>query len=262
MSASAPGQGLLAVVTGGGRGIGRAIAERLADEGYRLELTGLEAEDLERTRADLATKTSVHAEACDFRDRHALDAWLEGLLAREPQIDVLVQNAGVGGPDADDDAETLAHLDHVLEVNAGAVHRIARGLAKHLRDDGRGRVVIVASVLGKMGVPGFSAYCASKAAAIGLTRAMALDLARHGVTVNAVCPGWTDTAMAQQGFEALASDHGGDVGAARAAVEKGLPLGRIVRPEEVAGMVAFLAGPDAGAMSGQALTMSAGDLQR
>mgnify|MGYP001801311930 CR=1 FL=1 len=177
-------------------------------------------------------------------------------------MDVVVQNAGVGGPDQEDDLATMAHLDEVLEVKAGAPHRIARALAPAFREDGRGRMVVVASVLGKMGVPGFSAYCASKAAAIGLTRAMALDLARRRVTVNAVCPGWTDTAMAQQGFDALAADHEGNPARARTAVEKGLPLGRIVDPDEVAGLVAFLAGPDAGAMSGQAITMSAGDLQR
>lgn len=253
---------LLAVVTGAGRGIGAAIARRLAVEGYRLELTNLDADELAAVREELAPLTPTHAEACDFRDREATEAWLEGLCSREPRMDVLVLNAGVGGPDSEDDAATLAHLDEVLEVNAGANHRITRALAKSFRADGRGRIVMIASVLGKMGVPGFSAYCASKAAAIGLTRALAQDMARQRVTVNAVCPGWTDTAMAQQGFEALAGEHGGDVVASRAAVEKGLLLGRIVKPEEVAGMVAFLAGPDAGAMSGQAITMSAGDLQR
>ncbi|MEZ6196393.1 MAG: SDR family oxidoreductase [Planctomycetota bacterium] len=262
MSGNDTNEPRVAVVTGAGRGIGRAIAERLSLEGFALELTGLDGAELAETAHALSHHGPVYAASCDFRRRDELDRWLAELAARRPRIDVLVHNAGVGGPDPEDDRALLTHLDHLLEVNASAVHRITRELAPCLAEDGRGRVVIVASVLGKMGVPGFSAYCASKAAAIGLARAMALDLAKRSITVNAVCPGWTDTAMALQGFEAIAAAGDGDAARARAEVERGLPLGRIVRPDEVAGLVAFLAGPDAGAMTGQALTMSAGDLQK
>ncbi|MCA9321244.1 MAG: SDR family oxidoreductase [Planctomycetes bacterium] len=253
---------LIAVVTGAGRGIGRAIAKRLATDGYRLELCNLDAAELESTRRVLPPGAVVGAEAFDLTDPGAHETWMKGLLDRHASLDVLVANAGIGGPDAATEAEALAHLRRVLAVNVTAVMRTVRRFAPALRRDGRGRVVVVASVLGKMGVPGFSAYCASKASVIGFVRAVALELARKRITINAVCPGWTDTAMAQQGFEAIAAATGTTVEVARAQVEAGLPLGRIVRPEEIAGLVAFLAGPDCGAMSGQAITMSAGDLQK
>ena len=253
----------VALVTGAGRGIGRSIALRLAKEGYALELCNLDAAELDHCVAELAAADAkvIGAESFDLRDRNATDEWLRRLRGRHERIDALVHNAGVGGPDPEDQDEALKHLEEVLAVNATAPLRITRGLAK-LLPEGSARVVIIASVLGKMGVPGFSAYCSSKAAAIGLVRALASDLARRRITVNGVCPGWTDTAMAQQGFEAIAGDLDTDPAGARAIVEEGLPLGRIVNPDEVAGLVAFLLGPDAGSMSGQCMTMSAGDLQR
>ncbi len=252
---------LVAVVTGAGRGIGRAIASRLAAEGYALELANLDRDELDEVVAELGAAV-IAAEAFDLRDHAATDRWLDALRGRHEALDVLVLNAGVGGPDPEDDEAALDHLRAVTAVNAEAPFRIVRALARSLRSDGRGRVVLVASVLGKMGVAGFSAYCASKAATIGLTRALALDLAPRRITVNAVCPGWTDTAMARQGFEAVAAKMAATPTEARAEVESKLPLGRIVRPDEVASLVAWFASADAGALSGQALTMSAGDLQR
>lgn len=251
-----------ALITGAGRGIGRAIARRFAADGWALELTDVLADDLAATVEELSASVAVCGEPLDLRDRPAQDAWIESVRGRHETLDALVHNAGVGGPDAEDEDDFLAHLEHVIAVNVTAVMRLTRGLLDLVPKDGSGRIVVLGSVLGKMGVPRFSAYCASKAATLGFVRALALDLARHRITVNAICPGWTDTAMARQGFEAIAAADGITPEEARANVEKGLPLGRIVQPEEIAGLAAFLAGPDAGAMSGQAITMSAGDLQR
>ncbi|MCB9834078.1 MAG: SDR family oxidoreductase [Planctomycetes bacterium] len=254
-------RGPIAIVTGAGRGIGRAIAEHLAADGCRLELANLDQGELDEVVTALGPAV-IGARAFDLRDRAATDAWLAELGARHARIDQLVLNAGVGGPDPVDDDLALAHLRELCAVDALAPFRIVRGLAPVIRSDGLGRIVVVASVLGKMGVAGFAAYCAAKAAAIGLVRALALDLAPRRITVNAVCPGWTDTAMAEQGFAALAASQGRTPAEARRQVEKGLPLGRIVRPEEVASLVAWLLSEGAGAMTGQALTMSAGDLQK
>ena len=250
------------VITGAGRGIGAALARRFAALGHRLELTNLDAAELEVVRGELPAQTVAGSAAFDLRDRRACESWIRGIRERHARLDVLLLNAGVGGPDPEDDVEALFHLRQVLEVNATAVMRAMRGLGDLLPGDGSGRIVVTASILGRMGVAGFSAYCASKAAVIGLVRAAALEFARKRITVNAICPGWTDTAMAQQGFEAIARAGAGDPVAARREVEAGLPLGRIVRPEEVAGLAAFLAGPDAGAMTGQALLMDGGDLQK
>ncbi|MEE9390966.1 MAG: SDR family NAD(P)-dependent oxidoreductase [Planctomycetota bacterium] len=260
----------LALVTGAGRGIGLAIAKRFAADGYRLELTNLDPQELDVAVAQIGDAV-VGAAALDLRDRDATHAWLKEMGQRHSKLEVFVGNAGEGGPDPKDDLAALAHLDRTLELNAGANHRMVRELAPRRRPEpdgpptlvegGRGRVILIASLLGRMGVPGFSIYGASKAATIGLARALACDLAPMRITVNAVCPGWTDTAMAQQGFEAIASESATTPAEARSKVEKNLPLGRIVEPDEVAAMVAWLASSAAGAISGQVLTMAAGDFQ-
>lgn len=250
----------IAVVTGAGRGIGLSIARRLAKDGWSLDLCGLDEGEMAEAVSELGSAVLAH-EVFDLRDRSATDSWCQRVAERHTRVDALVHNAGVGGPDHEDPGAAADWLEEAVSVNATAVFRISRALTG-LLPDRRGRVVVIASVLGKMGVPAFSAYCASKAAVLGLVRGMALDLARRGVTVNAICPGWTDTAMAQQGFEALASSGGITPEEARVEVEKNLPLGRIVDPSEVASLVAWLTSEEAGALSGQAITMSAGDLQR
>jgi ketoreductase len=260
-----PGTRPLALVTGGGRGIGREIALELALRGYDLELTALDAAEARRTHellAALREPPAARTAVFDLHDRAATATWALGLRTRESVLEVLVHNAGVGGPDPASDELALAHLETVLDLNAGAVLRVTREALSLIPTDGSGRIVIVASILGRMGVAGFAAYCSSKAAVIGLGRAMARDLAKKKITVNMICPGWTDTAMAQQGFEAIAAATGTTPDEARKNVEAGLPLGRIVRPAEVAQLVAFLASPGAAAMTGQTINMCAGDLQR
>lgn len=250
----------IALVTGAARGIGRALAECLAESGYNLVLTDRLEPELLKTAERVAHGCTVQTKTLDLCDRGASTAWAAELREAKPQIDALVLNAGVGGPDPLNDQDALAHFEHVMDVNAGATMRTARDLSPLLPRDGTGRIVIVASILGRMGVAGFSAYCASKAATIGLMRAMARDLAPDRITVNAICPGWTDTAMAQQGFEALAAERGTSVEDQRRAISDALPLGRIVQPSEVASLAAWLCGPDSGTLTGQTLTMSAGDL--
>lgn len=254
--------GKTALITGAGRGIGRSIARRFAMDGYDLELTDILEEELAEVAKELGRHVPTHARPLDLRNRADQDAWIQDVRSRRTRLDVLVHNAGAGGPDPADAAGVCSHLEALIDINVTSLHRLTRGLHDLVPSDGSGRIVVVASVLGKMGVPGFSAYCASKAATIGWVRSLARDLARRRITVNAVCPGWTDTVMATQGFEAIAAESGVSAEGARKQVEEALPLGRIVQPDEIASLVAYLAGEDAGAMSGQAITMSAGDLQR
>lgn len=249
-----------AIVTGAGRGIGRAIALCMAQAGYNLQLTDCLLDELEETRQLIDSASVVQCSVVDLRDRAATSEWTRSLVQAAAPAQALILNAGVGGPDPNDDQEALEHFEHLMDVNAGAVMRCARDLMPLLPTDGNGRIVIIASILGRMGVAGFNAYCASKAATIGLMRAMAQDMASEKITVNAICPGWTETAMAQQGVEAIAAATGSSPAEQHLAISQGLPLGRMVRPEEVASLAAWLAGPDAGSITGQSLTMSSGDL--
>ncbi len=248
-----------AIVTGAARGIGRAIALHLARDGYEIHLVDCLHDELQETKSLIGDDVRALCTTLDLRDRNATNVWTSRLKAEASSIQALILNAGVGGPDPSDDCEALAHFEHVLDINAGAVMRCARDLAPLLPIDGTGRIVVIASILGRMGVAGFNAYCTSKAATIGLMRAMALDLAKDRITVNAICPGWTETAMAEQGIEAIAAAEGTTPEQQRRALSEALPLGRMARPEEIASLAAWLAGPDAGSITGQAVTMSSGD---
>jgi NAD(P)-dependent dehydrogenase (short-subunit alcohol dehydrogenase family) len=229
----------LAVVTGGTRGIGRAIVARLARAGYDVVAAA-------RTPPAEVLPEGARFLACDV----AAAAAVAALFAPLPQVDVLVNNAGIAGAnplDADDD--DLWHA--ILGSNLTGAYLCSKH-ALALLPDGTGRIVNVASVLGLRGVPDQTAYCAAKHGVVGLTRALALALAPRRITVNAVCPGWVATGMAEQRFRELGLDAAG--------AAAGVPTGRITTPEEVAELVAFLAGPAAGNITGQALPIDGGSL--
>ncbi len=227
-----------AVVTGGTRGIGRAVAARLAREGF-----GVIAAARHPPRE--ALPEGARYAACDVADADAVGA-LFGPLDR---LDVLVNNAGGAGSNALDGDDALWHA--IIGSNLhGTYHCCKAGIGK--LPDGSGRIVNIASVLGLRGVPDQTAYCAAKHGVVGLTRALALALAPRGITVNALCPGWVATGMAEQRFAELGID------AAQAAA--GVPTGRITTAEEVAEAVAFLIGPGAASITGQVLALDGGSL--
>ncbi len=170
-------------------------------------------------------------------------------------IDVLVNNAGLGGATHLDDLESEADArwDAILATNLTAVFRVTRAASPHLS---RGaRVINLSSVLGRFGVPGYAAYCASKHGVIGLTRALALELAPRDITVNAICPGWVETEMARQGWLRF-----GSVEAGRDAAAKMAPLRRVLETEEIAGLAAYLASDDARSVTGQAIVADGGQV--
>ena len=146
-----------------------------------------------------------------------------------------------------------ARWDAILSTNLTAVFRVTRAAAPHLSRGGR--VINLSSVLGRFGVPGYTAYCASKHGVIGMTRALALELAPRDITVNAICPGWVETEMARQGFARF-----GSVEAGRAAAAGMAPLKRVLEPEEVAGLAAYLASDDARSVTGQAIVADGGQV--
>lgn len=249
-------QGKVAWVTGAGRGIGRAAALELAGRGAAVLCTGRDERALGETVGEIAyQRGKARHVVADVRDRGSLDR--AAALANETfgGLDVVVANAGISGvtPLAGGDPQAM---DDIVVTNLlGTLHTF-RAAVGVLRDGGR--LIAMSSVLGKFGVPGYGAYCASKAGIQGLVRALAHELAPRRVTVNALCPGWVDTDMAETGILGLAAATGVTREAARASAEAAVPLGRFLEPEEVARWIAFLAGPGGASVTGQALSVCGG----
>jgi NAD(P)-dependent dehydrogenase (short-subunit alcohol dehydrogenase family) len=222
-----------AVVTGAGTGIGKAIAERLAAEGARLTLL---ARDEARLRDVVPGATT---RGCDIRDEASVRA-----AFAEP-LDFLVANAGIGGPN---EAGHADRWDDIVATNLTGTYRCCRA-AEPLLAEG-GRIVVTSSILARIGVAGYSAYCASKAGLLGLVRSLAAELAPRRIQVNAICPGWVDTDMAWQGLEAFP---GLTREEAYAQAMREVPLGRMSEPAEIAGTVAWLLSDDALGVTGQGI---------
>ena len=233
------------VVTGAARGIGRAIAERLRAEGALLTLVDRDEERLD----DVAARLGAHPLAADIRDGERLRAAF-GELGR---LDALVANAGIGGPNEAGDGD---RFDELVETNLTGTYRCCRAVEPVLADGGR--IVVTASILARIGVAGYTGYCASKAGLLGLVRSLALELAPRTIQVNAVCPGWVDTDMSTQGLAALAGELGGTVEEAHAVAMQAVPLGRMAEPREIAGTVAWLLSDDAVGVTGQAIDHNGG----
>jgi NAD(P)-dependent dehydrogenase (short-subunit alcohol dehydrogenase family) len=226
-------EGKHVVVTGAGTGIGRAIAQRLAGEGARLTLLARDEERLRDVVPGAATRS------CDIRDREQVAAAIA-----EP-LDALVANAGIGGPNASGDDD---RWDDIVQTNLFGTYWCARA-AERLLPDG-GRIVVTSSILARIGVPGYTAYCASKAGLLGLVRSLAAELAPRRIQVNAICPGWVNTDMAWQGLDAF---EGMTRKEAFEAAMQEVPLRRMSEPEEIAGTVAWLLSDDAVGVTGQAI---------
>jgi NAD(P)-dependent dehydrogenase (short-subunit alcohol dehydrogenase family) len=226
--------GRLVVVTGGGGGIGRAVAARFA--GDRVMAPG---------RAE-----------CDVTDEDSVTSFFSGL----GPVDVLVNNAGMA-ESAPLHRTSLESWRAHLEVNATGAFLCTRAVVPGMRERGRGAIVTVASTAGRVGAPYTAAYTAAKHAAVGLMRAVAAELAGTGVTANAVCPAFVDTPMTDRSVANIVSRTGRDEDEARAALAERSPLGRLLDPGEVAAAVAWLASPEAAAISGQALVIDGGGIQ-
>jgi NAD(P)-dependent dehydrogenase (short-subunit alcohol dehydrogenase family) len=229
----------VALVTGGARGIGAAIAARLVEEGYAVVVGGRHAPD--------ALPQGQRFAPMDVGDPASVRAAFASLDGR---LDALVNNAGLAGVDPlDPDDHALWHA--VMATNLHGAYYCAKAALK-LLPHGTGRIVTIASVLGLRGVPDQAPYVAAKHGVIGLTRALALAAAPRGITVNAICPGFVETAMAEARFAAL--------GITGAEAARDVPTGRLTTPEQVADLVAFLLRPSSGSLTGLALPIDGGSL--
>lgn len=254
-------RGRHAVITGGSRGIGAAIATALAARGARLTLIARSAEALAGT-ADLLRQTmaaEVDVLACDVTDEAAVADTFARAVDERGAVHVLVNNAGAaeGAPFA---TSTRELWDRMIAVNLTATYSCTTQVVPAMRAAGAGRVVNVASTAGLRGYKTMTAYCAAKHGVVGFTRALALEMAKHGVTVNAVCPGYTDTELTDGSVATLSAAFGITAEDARAMLVSTVPRGRLTLPEEVASAVAWLCSPTAAAVTGIALPVAGGEV--
>jgi len=248
---------LHALVTGGSRGIGAAIARRLRADGCRVTVLSRTLSSGQRLAA--ADPEDLHAVAADVADAAQLEQALARARGRFGPIQVLVNNAG--------QAESAAFLKmdealwrRMLDVNLTGAMLCAQAALPDMLQAGWGRIVNIASTAGQTGYAYVSAYCAAKHGVIGLTRALARELAATGVTANAVCPGYADTDLVGESIARIVARTGRSESDARAELVKSNPQGRLVAPDEVADTVAWLCGRGAGAVTGQAISVSGGEV--
>jgi 2-deoxy-D-gluconate 3-dehydrogenase len=242
--------GAVALVTGASRGLGRALAVALAEAGADLALTARGEADLRRT-AEAAATHGVRAEVvpADLGRDADIDALVETTVRRLGRLDVLVNNAGISGPTTPFVELATADWDGVLGVNLRAPALLARAAARQMVAQGGGRIVNVASIGATIPIASLAAYCVSKAGLVQLTRVMALELARHGVRVNAVCPGYFATPMNEEFF---ASEAGQRI------VRTRIPLRRLGEPAELVPAVLLLASPASSFMTGSVVVVDGG----
>lgn len=250
----------VAVITGASRGIGLACARALARAGHPVALAARTIEACVKEAGALADEgAKAEAFGLDLTKPQSFPAFLSEVQARLGPVGVLVNNAGIAfaaplgrTPEAD--------LRQVLEVNLVGAMLLTQAFLPGMLERRDGRIVNVASTAGRTGYRYTTAYCAAKHGLVGFTRALAVEVAARGVTVNAVCPGWTETEMLENSAKKIAETTGRSEEEARASLAAMNPMKRLVRPEEVAAVVAFLAGSAAGPVTGQCWGIDGGEV--
>ena len=255
-------RGKHAIVTGGSRGIGAAIARELARHGASLTLMGRDQVALAEVSSSIIEQGGVDVQAveCDVAEAESVARAFDFARSAFGEPYILVNNAGqAAGAAFTDTSREL--WDQLMSVNVTGTFLCTKQVVPAMVAAGVGRIVNVASVAGLQGYGRISAYAASKHAVIGLTRALGIELARTGVTVNAVCPSYVDTEMTDRTIAAVAARTESSAGDARKRLERMLPIGRLITPEEVAEAVAWLCSPASAAITAQSIVVAGGEVQ-
>ena len=250
-------QGQHALVTGAGRGIGAAIARMLAAEGASLTLLGRQRGSLERLAAELPGSPGIAV--ADVSDPLQVQGAFEQARAQRGPVSILVNNAGQA-ESAPFGKTSLDLWNRMLAVNLTGSFLCAQAALPGMLSAGHGRIVNIASTAGQRAYAYVAAYAAAKHGVIGLTRSLALEVAKKGITVNAVCPGYTETDILRESIANVVAKTGRSPDEARAEFAAGNPQQRIVQPEQVADAVRWLCGEGAAAVTGQAISVSGGEV--
>jgi NAD(P)-dependent dehydrogenase (short-subunit alcohol dehydrogenase family) len=244
-----------ALVTGGGSGIGAAIAVALAQAGAAVTICGRRRDALAATAEQNANITTREA---DVTDEQSVADLFAAMRRETGPVDIVVANAGAADS-APFDKTGIDLWRRMMTVNLDGVYLTVREAMRDLEDKSWGRIVSIASTAGIKGYPYVTAYCAAKHGVVGLTRALALETAGSGITVNAVCPGFADTPLLDASIRNIVNKTGKSEDEARSIIASSNPMKRLIEPQEVARAVLWLVGPGSGAVTGQAISISGGE---
>jgi NAD(P)-dependent dehydrogenase (short-subunit alcohol dehydrogenase family) len=249
-----------ALVTGAGSGIGAATALALARAGARVSLAGRRRIPLEDVARGMPKGSAAVIDAFDVTSETAVSGGVERAHSALGPVTILINNAGEAAS-APFEKTDPGLWSRTLAVNLNGAYLVSRAVVADLKARGDGaRLINIASTAALVGYAYVAAYCAAKHGLIGLTRALALEFAKTGVTVNAVCPGFTETPLVQRAVETIVAKTGRSEAGAKAELAKSNPQGRLVRPEEVADAVLWLASPGAASINGQAIVVAGGEV--
>jgi 3-hydroxybutyrate dehydrogenase len=252
----------IALITGGGRGIGRAIAIAFAQEGAQVVVAARTLEQVEEVAREVTDQFSSNAlpVVCDVSDVQSVEKMFVEIAERFGRgPDILVNNAGIA------ESAPLTKTDNelwhrILAVNLSGTFYCTRAAVPQMIERGWGRVINIASIAGKTGAPYIAAYSASKHGVLGLTRSVALEVAMKGITVNAICPGYVDTDMTTRGIENITKKTRLSADEAMDSLKQMSPQNRIIEPEEVAALALLLASEDGRGINGQAINVDGGSV--
>lgn len=253
-------QGRHALVTGGGRGIGASIVRALVARGAKVSILGRTAATLESLAAELkAGGAQVFCTTADIAKRESVDAAFAAARAILGPIEILVNNAGqaISAPITKRDD---ALWERLLAINLSGTYFGIQAALPEMMQVGFGRIINIASTAGLTGYPYVAAYCAAKHGVVGLTRAVAREVATRNITVNAVCPGYTDTDLVREAAAKISAVTGRKLEEALQAMTKSNPQGRLIQPDEVANAVSWLCLPGSESVTGQSIVVAGGEL--